>query len=68
MVGAPMTADEDECIQTVELPVLYGASLHLYASGKVTLITTDGEDDLTSVAATLADLFQYAKDLLREQR
>lgn len=63
-----MSDDEDQIIQTVELPVLYGGSMHLYTSGRVTLVTTDGEDDLTSVAATLADLFQYAKDLQREQR
>lgn len=56
--------DDDEHIATVNLPILWGGSVNLYASGRVEISTTEGgaELDAHDIAA-LADLLTWAQGI-----
>lgn len=57
-----MAEAEDEVVSYVSLPILWGGSATLYADGRVTLTTCEGDSDLdaTDVDA-LAALLQRAQ-------
>lgn len=60
-----MTDDyEDEQIGTVNLPILYGCSVYLYASGRVEISTSEDAADLNDHhIAVLANLLDHAQAL-----
>ncbi len=54
-----MTEEDDE-IRKVDLPILFGGSLHLYTSGRVVLTTSEdwsefGDEHIAAVADLLAE-------------
>ncbi len=57
-----MNSDDDECIATVTLPILWGGSVNLYASGAVEISTTEGTEELDDDnIAALAELLAHAQ-------
>ncbi len=54
--------DDDFEIRTVELPILWGGHLRLYGSGRLTITTTEGEDEFDDGhIAAVADLLAEAR-------
>ncbi len=62
-----MTGD-DHSIRTVDLPIPFGGSIHLTADGFVTIVTSEGDCDLSSdQIAAVANLLAEAR-LIRGAR
>ncbi len=59
---------DDNRIRSVNLPIPFGGSIHLTADGFVTIVTSEGDCDLSSEQiAAVADLLAEAR-LIRGRR
>ncbi len=60
---------DDDRIRTVDLPIPFGGSIHLTADGFVTIVTSEGDCDLSSgQIAAVADLLAEARLIRGEKR
>lgn len=59
-----MTEEDDYPIATVDLPILFGGSVTLFASGRVVITTSEDQSELSDTDVdNLADLLAQAQQI-----